>query len=354
MDSFISHSKPKIGSKEKQVLTRIIDSGRIDSGPEVLGLEDDLRAFFGSSAAVVSSGTAALHLALLAVGVKRGDTVAIPTHTCPSVLYALQYIGAKPALFDCGTLGIGIDPDSFQSAVHGASAAIIVHTYGFPVQVDPENTDIPVIEDCAHALGAKINGKPVGIYGKAAVLSFYPTKMIAGGESGAVISSDEIIQKVKQLRSPRGADDKMTRFPYSASDLCAGVARVQLPMLPAFIRRRRAIAREYIQAFRDIAAETPVESAGMRSTWYRFILKSKIPRDEFIARAYAMGIIFGTGVRTPVHRLLDIDPRRFPNSEAAYRYSVSVPIYPALRDEEIEKIKKTVTQICESALKSDG
>lgn len=329
MTEFIPRSRPCLGAEETQAVRRVIASGHLACGPEVAALESELAAFLDRPVAVVSSGTAALHLALMALGVRSGDRVATPTHCCPSVLYPLRYIGAEPVLFDSGVLGAGTDPDRFRDACRSARVVIAVHTYGFPSGI-PDGLGIPVIEDCAHALGARFAGRPAGIAGDAAVFSFYPTKMLAGGECGAVAGPVDLVDRVRRLRSPRGADDGDTRYPYSPSDLPAAVVRAQLTKLDRFLADRRTAAADYRRLLKDLDVILPVERPGTVSSWYRFVIETPRKRDELISAAHRDGIGLGAGVLTPLHRLTGADPARFPGSERAFHRCVSVPVYPGM------------------------
>ena len=332
MKNNIAHSCPNIGKEEISALIRLIKTRQISSGTKVTELETRLESMFERPAAVVSSGTAALHLCLLAHGIKQGWKVALPTHTCPSVLYALRYIGAKPVLYDCGPLGIDVDADSFEKAVRQASAVIIIHTFGFPVSaIQFDHLSIPIIEDCAHAIGTRSGTALAGTLGHSAVFSFYTTKMLAGGESGAVSSNTENITKIRNLRTPRGANDATLRYPYMASDLCAALAVTQLQKLDSFLQKRREIATFYRANLSKLDIKFPQERPGTTSTFYRFIIQIPGNRDEFIKAGFKHQISFGHGVLKPLHRLLELDHRNFPNSESAYRSCVSLPIYPGLR-----------------------
>ncbi|MBN1550356.1 DegT/DnrJ/EryC1/StrS aminotransferase family protein, partial [bacterium] len=331
MDTSIPHSKPYLGQEEVDAVLKTLASGNLSSGNQVHALEDSLSTRFNRPSCVVSSGTAALHLALLGLGIGKGAKVAIPTHTCPSLLYVLQYVNAEPVLFDCGPLGIGIDMGSLEMRLLTVDAIIVVHTYGFPVPLAkqlPEKTVL--IEDCAHSIGATISEKSELMSGAALMFSFYPTKMMCGGECGAVVGSTALIDFIKQVRSPRGADSAQTHYPYSPNELCAAIANQQFQKLNVFIEKRRQIAAFYDASFAELPITIPWSYPSAKSVYYRYVIETPKPRDEVIKRANELGVRFGFGVKTPLHRLLKKKIKEFPNSEKAYKYSVSIPIYPGL------------------------
>jgi perosamine synthetase len=346
LNDFIPHSKPSLDIEERDAVQRVVSSGYLGCGPETGALESELTRYLGRSTAVLSSGTAALHLALQSLNIQTGDRIAIPTHTCPSVYYALCYLKATPALYDSGPAGYGIDGESFERACRGSQAAIVVHTYGLPA-IEPGSfpEGIPVIEDCAHALGAEVDGKPVGTFGHMAIFSFYPTKMIAGGECGAVTGPSEQIEMIRNWRSPRGADDAEIRYPYSPSDLSAAISREQLKKLDRFISRRREIAAQYGSGLKKCWCPGLKAVCRGSNTWYRYVIQTDIQRDEMIKLARESGIQLGKGVLTPLHRLLGQDAGKFPHSEHACQFTVSLPIYPDLTNQQQTHIIDRINEI---------
>jgi len=339
LNQIIPHSRPSFGKEEFDAVLRVMHSGRLDSFKEVDAFERELSLKTGNPVAAVSSGTAAIHLALQIMGIGEGAAVAIPTHTCPSILYALDYLGARPVLFDCAPMGIGIDKKSFKSAVEQSSAVVIVDTYGIPVPPETySGIERPVIHDCVHSIG--LFHEPVNKQSKnhLSIYSFYPTKMMAGGELGAVSGQSAVIDEVKMLRSPRGADDRRTRYPYSPSDLFAAIAREQLKKLEQFIATRQKIAEIYHASLQQTAIKIPDIELIRTGTAYRFILAVPQSRDQIILQARESGLMLGTGVFTPLHHIIGDDPALYPNSEYAFQHSVSLPIYPTLTSVEQERI----------------
>ncbi|MCD4653223.1 DegT/DnrJ/EryC1/StrS family aminotransferase [bacterium] len=333
----ILHSKPSFGESELIAVTNVVKTGCLANGPATNQLETNLAKRVGRPVVCVSSGTAALHMALMTLGIDQKEKVAIPTHCCPSVLYALQYMGAEPVLYDCGSLGMGSEPGLFENIGPDVKAVLIVHQYGMPDEAVIANYDKPLIEDCAAALGSFINNQPVGIFGESSIFSFYATKMIAGGECGAVATNKKSVEWIKEKRSPRGANDAQTHFPYSPSDLCAALALVQMERLDEFVETRTRLAAIYSTELESLV-HIPQVSLKVRPSWHRYIISTHKSRDLVIEAANKSGICLGYGVKTPIHRLLKMDPLKFSASEHAWNYTVSLPIYPDLTELEQERI----------------
>jgi perosamine synthetase len=189
----IPHSRPTIDQEEIAVVTDVLESGQLVQGEQVLHFEQSLAALIGvKGAAAVSSGTAALHLALLALQVGEGDEVAIPSFVCPALLNAIRYVRAVPVLAD-------IDPETFNIGVvdlkrrltRKTKAIICPHMFGLPADIrEIVALGVPVIEDCAQSLGSRYGEAPAGSFGALSVFSFYATKVICTGEGGMVTAND--------------------------------------------------------------------------------------------------------------------------------------------------------------------
>ena len=198
---FIPHSRPTMGEEEVKAVAEVIRSGHIVEGEVVQRFEKNFAEKMGvQDAAAVSSGTAALHLTLLAMGIGPDDEVIIPSYVCTALFHAVQYVGAisVPAEIDPKTYNI--DPDDVQKRITTRTKAIIVpHMFGLAANLDRLlNLDVPVIEDCAQAVGGTYHQKPLGTFGQASIFSFYATKMMATGEGGMVTSnSAEIIDCIR-------------------------------------------------------------------------------------------------------------------------------------------------------------
>jgi len=344
VELLIPHSRVEFDEVAIAEVRSVLLSGRVATGEKVHQLEVELESRFHRPFACVTSGTAALHLTLLASGIGPGYRMAIPSFICPSVFYCLKYVGAEPVLYDCGHLGIGVSSESLEIAVADSDGCIIPHTFGFVTEFDRSlMTGRLCIEDCCQSNGAMADGHVVGNFGQASIHSFYATKMIGSADGGAVSGNAELLEWVRSRRNHRGHDDLTCRYPYSMSDLHAVLILARLEQLPRAIERRRQIAERYASELADLPIDTPAITSP--SVWYRFPIITPVSREKLITEAFRRGIGFGFGVRTPLHRLLDRDPSCFPNAEKAMRNLVSVPIYPGLKETEQQQIVDVIRQV---------
>ena len=337
----IPHSCPTIGKEELTAVSRVLRSGQLSQGLEVDAFEKDAaRRFMVKDAAAVSSGTAALHLALASLKLMPGDEVIIPTYVCTAVLNAVYYAGAVPILADVDIDNGNIDPkDTVRRITRRTRAIVVPHMFGFPADVKAFlKFEIPLIEDCAQSAGAKIGAKPVGSFGRAAVFSFYATKMMAAGEGGLLLSGDkELMAEARDLLSYDHRPEYRLRFNYKMTDIHAALARVQLKKLTSFITTRRKIALEYSQKLKVSGFGLPVEKKGTESAFYRYIIRVKDP-VTFIASMKKKGIMVERPLFRPVHYYLGLTG--YPAADRLQQESVSLPIYPSLTRGEQDRIIK--------------
>ncbi|HEV8662902.1 MAG TPA: aminotransferase class I/II-fold pyridoxal phosphate-dependent enzyme [Candidatus Methylomirabilis sp.] len=341
----IPHSRPSLGTAEVEAAAAVLRSGQVAQGPQVAAFEAEVAARLGlRGGAAVASGTAALHLALLALEVGPGDAVLIPSYTCAALLHAVRLAGAEPLLADVDPATGNMDPEAAARAKGSRCRALIpVHTFGWPADVEAlRGLGVPIIEDCAQALGATAGGRPVGSSGEAAICSFYATKLIATGEGGMVLSSQpEVLAAVRDLRAYDEPPDGRLRFNYKMTDLQAAVGRAQLGRLPEFLGRRAAIAATYRKALADAPIALPPEVPGR--VYYRFVVRvpgGAGPALEAFAR---QGVTCRRPVHTPLHRLLGQEG--FSGAEEAWRTSLSLPCAPALTDGEVTRVAEAAQAI---------
>ncbi|MBI3855168.1 MAG: DegT/DnrJ/EryC1/StrS aminotransferase family protein, partial [Planctomycetes bacterium] len=268
----IPHSRPTLGPEEERAALRVLRSGMLGGGEEVDRFERELERRIGSGRAVaVHTGSAALHLALLGLGVGAGDRVVVPSYTCAAVLNAVMYAGAEPILADVLPETANLDPDDVRVRLRAGTKAIIApHMMGrlAPIR-ELRRLGAPVVEDCAMALGGE-----VGREGEVSVFSFYATKMMATGHGGAVLARDRVVvRRIADLVEYDNRDDYKVRHNYRMSALVAALGRAQLAKLADFVKRRRRIADYYRAA----------SSASARCTG-RCTATSRRPRGSFRVR----------------------------------------------------------------------
>jgi dTDP-4-amino-4,6-dideoxygalactose transaminase len=327
-------------------------SGYLAQGKEVEAFEQEMaRALRRRHAVAVSSGTAALHLALGALGVGPGDRVAMPSYVCSALLHAVGMLGAKPLLVDVDPTTFNLDPDDLRRRLRAGTKAIIVpHMFGLPVRFrEIQACGIPIIEDCALALGTEYRGKPVGSLGLLSVTSFYTTKMIATGEGGMVLGNrGSLIREVLDRRSYDGRNQHRLRFNYKMTDLQAALGRAQLRRLPDFVRRRRQLANRYLSGLTGGPWELP--SPRGNHGFYRFVTRPRRGSSRLLSELERRGIEARRPIFRPLHRYLGLSG--FSGAEEAHRRAVSIPLYPALSAAEAERVISTTVR-AGKALKSE-
>lgn len=335
----IPHSRPSLGRGERKAAAEVVASGMLAQGREVGGFEREIAAVLERRRAVaVSSGTAALHLALVALGLRAGDRVAVPSFACAALLHAVALAGATPRLVDVDPYTFNMDPDDLRRKRGGRVRAVVLpHMFGLPADIDAVlSLGVPVIEDCALSLGARSRGRTVGGLGKLSVLSFYATKMITTGEGGMVAGdSARLLRDLEDRRSYDGRRCYRDRYNYKMTDLQAAIGRVQLGRLENFIRARRRLASLYRRSLEGGPWELPVSSE--EHVYYRFVLRTRFP-DRLITALERRGIEARRPVFRPLHRQLGLGRDGFPGAEEAYRHAVSLPIYPALTASEAKRV----------------
>jgi len=335
----IPHSRPTIGDTDIKGVIDVLRSGCLAQGEQVSGLEKDMTSLIGvKSAAAVSSGTAALHLALLALEVGIGDEIIIPSFACSALLHAVRYVGAVPVLADIDEGHFNIATGDVKKRLTRKTKALIVpHMFGQAANMgELLSFGLPIIEDCAQSLGSRYQGKMTGGLGTVSVFSFYATKLITTGEGGMVTSENtSLIEKIKDLRDYDEKDDDRVRYNYKMTDIQAALGRSQLRQLDNFIEFRRNLARRYDRTLQDMRLDIPGIQEDRSHIYYRYVFR--LAQSESFRRELAeQGISCRRPVYQPLHHYLGLGD--YPVSETAWREAVSLPIYPSLSEREIRHI----------------
>jgi perosamine synthetase len=347
----IPHNLPTLNSEEIKAITKTIRSNWIAHGKETKRFEDDFcRLIKGRPhhAAVVSSGGAAMYVALRALGVEKGDEVVLPSYV-PGVLNSLLLAQAKPVLVDIDENDFNISFKETKKKITKLTKAIIVpHIFGVPVQIDDFlKLGIPIIEDCAHALGAKYKGKPVGTLAQASIFSFYASKPITTGQGGLIYSQDKkIMNRVKEILdydTPHGCD---LRINLMMTDMQAAMGRVQIKKFPKFLKKRKMIADKYFKSFPADIIWTSKKMKDRQPVYYRFILRVS-NQKEIIDQLDKKGIktIVPFKPNELVHRSLGAKNSEFLVSEKVAKTTISLPIYPSLTAKQVDYIIKSVKEV---------
>ena len=349
----IHHSKPYVGKEDAFKAALQIESGMHASGAKTKEFEEKLAGFIGAKyAKATNSGTSALHLALLALGVDEYAEVIIPSYVCQTVMNAVDYTGAKAVLADINQnfneKGYNISSKTVKDLINKKTKAIIApHMFGMPADLESIiNLGIPVIEDCAQSLGAKYKGKMVGSIGDAGIFSFYATKVISTGYGGMIMcSSERLKDKIEDLTKYDKRDKYEISYNYELSDIQATIGIEQLKNLDYFIERRKAIAEKYNSAFSEKFFKIPPKTEG--SFPFRYLIKfsNNLERDNMKDKLIEKRIKTELPVFKPLHLYMGLDRNKFLATEEAYNTTLSIPIYPALRDEEVEYVIKSVLEV---------
>jgi perosamine synthetase len=350
-------SRPYLGDEEKAAVLAVLDSGMLVQGPQVAALEEEFAARLGVRHAIaVASGTAALHLALLADGVGPGDEVITSAFSFVATANAILYTGALPVFADVDNGTFNLDPERVADAVTPRTRAVMpVHLYGLPCDMDgimsvADEHGLTVIEDAAQAIGAAVGGRLVGTFGTGC-FSLYATKNVASGEGGMVTTDDDgVAERVRLLRQhgmrARYAYETLG-FNFRMTDLHAAIARVQLRRLDELTARRRANAAALTSSITSVA--TPTEPDGRDHVWHQYTVRVNRPaldRDEAARRLETAGI--GSGIFYPrgLHQLSHVravvGDQRLPVTERLADEVLSIPVHPALDEHDLARVAAAV------------
>ena len=337
---------------------RVLGSGRFVLGPEVAAFEGKFAEYCGAKHAVaLNSGTSALHLALLAAGVRAGDEVITVPMTFVATVSAIQYTGARAVFVDVDPKHYTLDPAKLEKAVTARTRAVIpVHLYGQPADMDPirdiaRRHGLAVIEDACQAHGASYKGHRTGALGDIACFSFYPSKNLgACGEGGAVVTnSPDYDRKIRMLRD-WGQETKyrhvMKGFNYRMEELQAAVLGVKLPHLDGWNESRRVAAAAYARALSGSGIQMPLERADSHHVYHVYPIR--VPdRMRAKGRLHEAGVETSIHYPDPIHLMpafadLGYGEGDFPVAEAIAREELSLPMVPGLSAGEIEHVAHTL------------
>jgi perosamine synthetase len=327
-------------------LQNVLSSGQLAQGPQVQAFEKELGSLHGFPPGVAtSSGTAALHLALLSLGVGPGDEVLLPSYVCSAPLHSVYHAGATPVLVDVEPTTGNMDPDDLKKRLTSKSKAIIaVHLFGLPADMDDILAlGLPVIEDCAQSLGANLEGQMLGTLGAIAICSFYATKLITTGEGGMLLSSDNgLLAKARDLRDYDKKESFAPRFNYKMTDLQGALGCSQLEKLEKFLGQREVLAGVYNEQLATLPCTLPLAQEGR--IYYRYVVSVQGNITEVIQTLLNTGIEVARPVYRPLHLYFNLED--YPGAEMAWNSHVSLPIHPSLTSQDVHR----VCQALQSAL----
>ncbi|MEE1938132.1 DegT/DnrJ/EryC1/StrS family aminotransferase [Streptomyces sp. TRM 70361] len=358
----IPAARPIIGEAEIEAAVRVLRSGRVVQGPEVAAFEEEFSELVGGRHCVaVNSGTSALHLALLALGIGPGDEVVVPSFSFAATANAVRLVGAEPVFADIEPDSFCVDPAAVEAAITPRTAAIMpVHLYGHPAAMDrlvplAERHGLAIVEDAAQAHGAALHGKQVGAFGAAGCFSFYPTKNMHALEGGMVTTGDAELARTLRLLRNQGMEQRYANEIVGANmrltDVAAAIGRVQLEQLPEWTERRRANAK-FLDG-RITAAVTPPVADGARHVYHQYTVRITGDRDAAQQALTGRGIGNAVYYPTPIHRLRPYwEPDQaagrtwdLPQTEKAAAEALSLPVHPSLSEGDLERIAAAVNEL---------
>jgi dTDP-4-amino-4,6-dideoxygalactose transaminase len=383
---FLQFAPPLIGEEEIDEVVRTLREGWITTGPRAERFETEFSDLVGAPAALaLNSATSAMHIALAALGIGKGDSVVSTTMTFCSSIHVIEHQGARPILVDVERDTLNIDPEQVEDAVKrtpGVKAILPVHLYGHPCDMDAiydiaQRHGLAVIEDAAHSLPARYRGRMIGTPQPAfdlpnlVAFSFYATKNLTTGEGGMLTGPPELIDQARVWSLHGMSRDAYKRytsegswsyevvlpgFKYNMPDIQAAIGLHQLRRLDAMQRRRRAIVAQYDEALGQLdAVETPVARPEVESAWHIYLLRLrterlKIDRAEFIEELRRRNV--GASVHfIPVHahpyyrERYGLRPQDFPVAQAEFERMLSLPLSPAHTDADVADVVEAVTEI---------
>ena len=333
-------------------MAEVLESGRLTMGAKVAELEALLARACGVEHAVaVSSGTAALHLAVLSLGLQPGDEVIVPAYTFPATANVVALAGLKPVLADVDRETMNIDPARIDPGQR-TKAVIAVHLFGRPARIE-ELSDLTLLEDAAGALGARRGGRPCGGLGLVGCLSFHPRKIVTTGEGGAVTTNDaRLADAVRQLRNhgwkpPELADMPVAGLNYRLSDILCAVGIPQLRRLEELLAARERIAAGYAERLAGLPVLLPGADDGDRHGWQAYVIQLD-RRDEVLASLRARGIEAQIGTYA-LHRLSAYaDQGPFPGADRAYERALALPFHTRLTDSDLDRVADALRAVVAS------
>ena len=363
-------NQPIVGKEEIDAATEVLKSGILTEksgmGPRVLDFEKEYARYVGAKHAVaVTSGTAALHAALLVAGVKQGDEVVVPSFTFHSTAEVVLLCGAQPVFADIDPETYTVTADTVESALTRSTKAIIpVHLYGLPADLDPfrklaRDRGLTLIEDAAQAHGAEYKESKIGSIGDMTCFSFYAGKNMTTGEGGMVTTNDDDYSD--KLRMVRTHGEQRPYWPtsvgnnYRMNELLAAIGLAQLKKLPSFLEKRRRNAQFLSEKLGVLGKViTPKEPEGRKHAWYVYTLRLRGAnagkRNKAIEKLRSKNIEATVYYESPLHMLplyreFSTTRRALPETEKACRQVFSLPVHPRLDEPELGYMFETLKRV---------
>jgi UDP-4-amino-4,6-dideoxy-N-acetyl-beta-L-altrosamine transaminase len=377
-EPFLPYGRQLIDEEDVAAVLRVLRSDFLTTGPETEAFEKELAAACGAAfAVVVANGTAALHCAYAAAGVGEGDEVVTTPLTFSATANTVLALGGRPRFADVESNTLCLDPELAARAITSRTRVLAPVDYaGHPADLDAfkdiaRRRGLLIVEDASHAIGASLKGRAIGSIADLATFSFHPVKTITTGEGGAVLTNDpKLAERARDFRNHGLVRDAARLSPdppawyyeiqslglnYRLTDLQCALGRSQLSKLSRFVDRRREIVARYNRALADLPGlELPVETEGARAAWHLYAIRLRgLDRTAFTRGLRSRGI--GTQVHYipvntfPLYRRLGYDPAETPIATAIAERLVSLPLFPALSDADVDRVIAAVRSVAGAA-----
>ncbi|MBE6486527.1 MAG: DegT/DnrJ/EryC1/StrS family aminotransferase [Methanosphaera stadtmanae] len=362
----INIAKPIISDEEIEAVTEVLKSGMLAQGPKVEEFENEFAEYSEAKYGIAtSSGTTALHTALVAAGVEKGDEVITTPFTFAATSNSILYSDATPVYSDINPKTFNLDPEKIEEKITDKTKAIVpVHLYGQPADMDPimeiaEKHDLKVIEDAAQAHGSTYKGKKIGSIGDLGCFSFYPTKNMTTGEGGMVTTNDDdLAEKSSMIRAhgeSKRYEQSLLGYNYRMTDIAASIGLVQLKHIDEFNAKRNENAKYLSEGLCDVEGiTTPCIDSNVTHVFHQYTIRVSKDRDEF--KQFLTDNEIGTGVHYPIvlykqpyYQGLGITGD-CPEAELAANQVISLPVHPSLTTEELDTIIDTIKKGSEKLL----
>lgn len=357
---------PQIGEEERNAVLAVLNSGQLAQGPVVEAFEREFAAWCGVDHAIaVNSGTAALHLLMLAHGIGEGDEVITTPFTFVASVNAALFVGARPVFVDIEPETYCLDPSKVEAAITPRTRALMpVDLYGHPAAIGElraiaDRHEVILIEDACQAHGAAIGATKTGALGVSASFSFYPTKNMTTGEGGMVTTGDaEIAEKVGILRqhgAARRYHHDVLGYNFRLTDMAAAIGRAQLGKLDRFNTARRRNASILDEGLAGVEGVVlPRERPGYTHVYHQYTVRIEGDRDRFQARLRELGVATAIHYGLPVHRQplylgMGYGDFAMPAAEHAADHVLSLPVHPGLTDADLDRIVDSVRKVAATA-----
>jgi perosamine synthetase len=343
---------PDLGEEELAAVAAVFESGQLTMGPRVAEFEAGLaEACEVEHAVAVSSGTAALHLAVLALGIGPGDEVLVPSYTFPATANVVAMVGATPVLVDVDPETMNVNPQAVADSVtERTRAVLVVHLFGRPARWEEIQAAVPegvtLVEDAAGALGAWRGDRACGGLGRLGCLSFHPRKIVTTGEGGAVTTNDdELAEAIRTMRHHgwRGTDMPAPGLNYRLPDILCAVGSSQLRRLDALLEERERLAAAYTERLAELV-QTPSADAGDRHGLQAYVVQLD-RRDRALDALHEAGIQAQIGTYA-LHRLAAYQAQgHFPGADTAFERALALPFHNRLTEEDLERVCSVLTDL---------